>query len=488
MGLLLLLWLLVALVRGGEDSFSEELTVRPLRDGRLLAQMELTVRSSVWDAEYFELFPRSLGRLVDRYSVESFRVTLGAGRWFAEKWGFATRAAPEGLMVEATLAALPEGGEGETSRWEGFCEALGAMLGASMGFLKDAHSIRRGNRTWMGWLPGETVCTENLTPWIHMLPCRDRSGFGRLLNPLKIFASTHHSLGMVFQRVAEEAHVTFSLNMVTAEVAHSGPWTVQSLFDTTHPLVKCELSHRSTVVVDQSIRPDCSGTLPGAHEIGLLPFDLKLLVPAQQSNGAWRTPLEVTRFLTGVGLDDGGMRMMATSGNEEVVFSYLDIVPWQFHVVPSSLELRINGQLQTFPSESFVPAIERQSPSVLEFTSLRLAKNSTLTLDYKFVKAFLHLSEYPPDAHFGFIFPGARVSLDAGTFYTDVQVSQTALPDFSMPFNVVTLSGILLGFFFGAILGLVTTRLSVLKTGQAIQSEKPVAKLLRRILALIDGE
>lgn len=31
-------------------------------------------------------------------------------------------------------------------------------------------------------LPQEAVCTENLTPWLKLLPCRDAAGLGSLLN------------------------------------------------------------------------------------------------------------------------------------------------------------------------------------------------------------------------------------------------------------------------------------------------------------------
>lgn len=44
-------------------------------------------------------------------------------------------------------------------------------------------------------MPEEAVCTENLTPWTKLLPGRDQSGFGLLLNPLTIYNSLFHSMG-----------------------------------------------------------------------------------------------------------------------------------------------------------------------------------------------------------------------------------------------------------------------------------------------------
>ena len=33
----------------------------------------------------------------------------------------------------------------------------------------------------LAWLPKEPVCTENLTPWLKLLPCRDEAGLAQLL-------------------------------------------------------------------------------------------------------------------------------------------------------------------------------------------------------------------------------------------------------------------------------------------------------------------
>ena len=45
-------------------------------------------------------------------------------------------------------------------------------------------------------LPAESVCTENLTPWMKLLPCRDQSGLGLLLNPLRVYDSLFHSMAV----------------------------------------------------------------------------------------------------------------------------------------------------------------------------------------------------------------------------------------------------------------------------------------------------
>jgi phosphatidylinositol glycan class T len=45
-------------------------------------------------------------------------------------------------------------------------------------------------------LPGEGVCTENLTPFTKLLPCAARSGLGGLLAPHKLFDADWHGMGV----------------------------------------------------------------------------------------------------------------------------------------------------------------------------------------------------------------------------------------------------------------------------------------------------
>lgn len=45
-------------------------------------------------------------------------------------------------------------------------------------------------------MPSEHVCTENLTPFLKLLPCKSFSGIASLLNPHRIFDADWHGLGI----------------------------------------------------------------------------------------------------------------------------------------------------------------------------------------------------------------------------------------------------------------------------------------------------
>ena len=55
------------------------------------------------------------------------------------------------------------------------------------------------SRLFYGEMPEEAVCTENLTPWSKLLPCRSESGLGRLLHSLPLYDSLYHSMGVTMR-------------------------------------------------------------------------------------------------------------------------------------------------------------------------------------------------------------------------------------------------------------------------------------------------
>lgn len=55
---------------------------------------------------------------------------------------------------------------------------------------KNPHRLRHAS------LPSEGVCTENLTPFLKLLPCKASSGIAHLLNPHKLFDADWHGMGV----------------------------------------------------------------------------------------------------------------------------------------------------------------------------------------------------------------------------------------------------------------------------------------------------
>ena len=54
-----------------------------------------------------------------------------------------------------------------------------------------------------GSLPHENVCTENLTPWIKLLPCKSKAGIASLLKSHKLFDTRFYSMAVHVRSVCE---------------------------------------------------------------------------------------------------------------------------------------------------------------------------------------------------------------------------------------------------------------------------------------------
>ena len=55
-------------------------------------------------------------------------------------------------------------------------------------------------------LPHEEVCTENLTPWSKLLPCKKMSGLASMLKPRSVFKATYNALFIDVRRICMVSH------------------------------------------------------------------------------------------------------------------------------------------------------------------------------------------------------------------------------------------------------------------------------------------
>ena len=50
-------------------------------------------------------------------------------------------------------------------------------------------------------LPRDPICTENLTPWLKMLPCQSSAGLAMLVNPMRIFAAAFATIEVEAEQI-----------------------------------------------------------------------------------------------------------------------------------------------------------------------------------------------------------------------------------------------------------------------------------------------
>lgn len=110
----------------------------------------------------------------------------------------------EELVKEINEAMLQRG---EQITTEQFFDESQKLLAINRERLSYARLHSNSTRVRVGELPTEAVCTENLTPWIKLLPCRDQSGLGKLLHPLSIYESKFNSMNTVMRYLPSECFV-----------------------------------------------------------------------------------------------------------------------------------------------------------------------------------------------------------------------------------------------------------------------------------------
>ncbi|KAL6852496.1 Subunit of the glycosylphosphatidylinositol transamidase complex-like protein [Amphichorda felina] len=198
------------------SDYHEQLTLRPLPFSSLLASFNFRSNTSLTDFESqnFRLFPRSLGQILQHAGTKELHLRFTLGRWDAESWGArpwdGKREGGTGVELWAWLDASSD--EEADQKWLTLTNALSGLFCASLNFIDETRTIRPAKsfqpegdhsadalanmRLLHGVLPHEVVCTENLTPFLKMLPCKGKAGIGSLLDGHKLFDASFQSMAI----------------------------------------------------------------------------------------------------------------------------------------------------------------------------------------------------------------------------------------------------------------------------------------------------
>ncbi|KAK9238405.1 GPI transamidase component PIG-T [Lipomyces kononenkoae] len=242
------------------SSYSEHLDLTPLPRNNLLASFNFEVYSDpaaengfrndgqlFW--AHYGLFPRSVGQIVQSTHTHELHLRFTQGWWDAEEWGLLPHngkyAGGSGVEVWAWIA-----GESDTqaeNRWYELVNGLSGLFCASLNFVDSTRTTPNPisfrpdsnmrssflsypgsgeNNTassdlhlYHGSLPRETVCTENLTPFLKLLPCKGRAGISSLLDGHRIFDSKWQSMALDFVPICDpdsgcRLHMTQKVDVV----------------------------------------------------------------------------------------------------------------------------------------------------------------------------------------------------------------------------------------------------------------------------------
>ncbi|KAF1981966.1 Gpi16 subunit [Aulographum hederae CBS 113979] len=196
--------------------YHERLLLRPLPHNSLLASFNFRSNASSvsFDEQNFRYFPRSLGQILQHAHARELHLRFSLGRWDSENWGARpwNGAREGGTGVEIWAWVEAETAAEANARWLTLTNALSGLFCASLNFIDSTKTIRpektflpegthinqsmRNLHLLHGTLPHEVVCTENLTPFLKLLPCKGKAGISSLLDGHKLFDASWQTMAI----------------------------------------------------------------------------------------------------------------------------------------------------------------------------------------------------------------------------------------------------------------------------------------------------
>ncbi|SCV02477.1 LAME_0H01420g1_1 [Lachancea meyersii CBS 8951] len=554
--------------------FGEELTLKPLPRNFMLASFAFELQSnnftvgkteSAYDTyRHYTVFPKALSPILEYTQTRQLHLRFTHGRWDAESWGQlphnGTKSGGNGVELWAVVEA---GSQHEAfENWIMLANSLSGLFCSSINFIdveKTTYPVssfqpaeertipifNSSNQAYLlrAALANEPICTENLTPFLKLLPTRGRSGISSLLDGHKVFDSNWHSLSIDVEtscngdtcqyQMEENIEMVFNVPNSLARADNPIPkpvrdsdlqcdeskphdsWECFPLPQSKHtnfqlsklfgkkilgsnlisenPSKVCaQVSDSWTVYVgiddDLFATDDNCFTIKNdqLHDIHLKSDNTAHLKECED------VPLFVSRSLTGYGQDSGGLRtVFSNPSNESVQAIYFESLPWYMRLYLSSLKIESDAGLEigdVIKSTFYLPAIDRERPTHLEF-NITIPAETTLALTYQFDKALLKYAEYPPDANHGFEIESALVTVLTPIHYemrTTTLLLSLSTPDFSMPYNVIILTSTVMGLAFGTLFNLMVKKLVTIEEADKKASAKVglKAKLIAKLKKL----
>ncbi|KAJ8069552.1 hypothetical protein OCU04_003202 [Sclerotinia nivalis] len=536
--LCLLLGLLSTRVIASSD-YHEQLLLQPLHPSSLLASFNFQSNTSLksFEQQNFRYFPRSLGQILQYANTRELHLRFSLGRWDAENWGArpwgGTREGGTGVELWAWVEAGTD--EEADDRWLTLTNALSGLFCASLNFIDSTRTTRpvlsfqpvgdHSNSTLSnlhllhGTLPREVVCTENLTPFLKLLPCKGKAGISSLLDGHKLFDASWQSMSIDVRPICTSdsndcrLQITQTIDMVldiqrskrprdnpiprpvpfedlkcdTSKAYHAEDtcfpldnsaeeedWSLSQIFG--HSLKgSCPLANdvedsvcikvphaRNVFISGGAVEHKDSSGYNRCFRLQQ-DSDFEMVLPRQDIQE--KAPLEqpllyAERSFIGYGQERGGVQAILTnpSPTDAVDFVYMESLPWFMKVYLHTLKAKTNGFHEDVIQEMFYrPALDRKRGTQLE-VRMRIPANSTVILTYDFEKAILRYTEYPPDANRGFDVAPAVITIGNVSIRTTTLLLPLPTPDFSMPYNVIILTSTVMALAFGSVFNLLVRR------------------------------
>jgi GPI-anchor transamidase subunit T len=215
-----------------------------------------------------------------------------------------------------------------------------------------------------GMLQGESICTENLTPWSKQLPCRVQSGLGKLLAKVPPLLDSHYSsVALHFRPIALGSKYELIATLTLVSPAdESRKFSLTKMFPSAESLSACPLASSSKLIIrEDASTHSIESSEPLERSGSYATLDLKKMA-ASGSKGAivsvkftqsdplvklksveW---LDVRRWTAGWGLQRGQLAILISNKLNSTIDATLhQVVPWLMRLYFHSIRFTRDGKL-----------------------------------------------------------------------------------------------------------------------------------------------
>lgn len=548
--------------------YNEKLNIKPLPKNFLLASFQFSISSNKFliskndqdpnQYTHYTAFPKSIGPILQNSNTRQLHLRFTHGLWDSGIWGqlphSGLKSGGPGMELWSIIEAKNK--DDAFHHWIKLTRDLGGLFCASINFIdssKTTYPISSFNPVSESQLPifddtnqlyliraalaNEPVCTENLTPFVKLLPTKGKSGISSLLDGHRFFDSPWNSMSIDVFTICDEPQQCYFNMEETIETVFNVP-NVLARLDRPIPKpldgsdLRCDPSKPydayqcfplpESTVASYELSKLFGKKIMGGNMISAVPskvcvnvtdnwnifikggddyystddncFDLKdnriydIYCETSDTTKVTRVekpPVYVTRSLTGYGQDQGGIRIVFKNpNNDPVVLTSFESLPWFMRIYLSSLQIESLSNMtisDVIQSTYYLPAIDRKRPTHLEHKII-VPSNTTFALTYQFDKSLLKYAEYPPDANHGFEIESTVITVTEPFEYelrTSTLLLYLSTPDFSMPYNVIILTSTVMGLAFGTLFNLMIKKLVTKE-----EADKIIATSRKNVLIL----
>ncbi|KAK4472792.1 hypothetical protein MN116_004011 [Schistosoma mekongi] len=438
------------------ENFDEELLIKELGHGYTAFHFNFAAITSetVFRSKHYNILPKSIIQIVEKYSVNEFHLSISRGIW-DERWGSNfVSVSPSGAELWAWFGNQTSNVD---QSWFELTHALSGLFCASLNrlstsehFTSPVHSYKPLGVSEFGkvsgeirysQLPGEALCSENLTPWTKYLPCKSFVGLGSLLRPTSLFKSNYNTMTIGVRRICldldcytveleltETLTVVFDRSLMFSKI--TSPWSIKSILSS-ELRGTCDAANSSRVFILTSYEDT---SLPSHNVLKIDYPDSRVMaayltkdlspsftsfpfVTTGKKSTSQHLPLvSATKHITGSGNVRGGVKALLTNRADlHMMVVYFDLIPWYAQVYFSSLRIYCvdpKTQNKTVITPHWLvikPGLARKRMATIELI-ITLPALSQVIITYEFRKVLQRWNEFPPDANHGFFLPAATVS------------------------------------------------------------------------------